>query len=373
MHLFIEMPPRCVDVNVHPTKAEVRFREQSLIHEVIRRALVDALGRGPAPALVLAPSLPDAGGPEATTLLHSRRARRWLRSQPLAAARCPVVGTSAPGATLRAASAPARGTRHEASHPALAPSTQHGHRRCTPMTPSASSATPSSSPWTTRASRSSTSTSRTSAPLRADARAARRPARLESQRLLTPMVASSCRRPRPDAPRSRRRSPSLGLRSRSSGQRAARQRRAGAARRRGKPPRFARSPGPRRPRPRQPGRSARSDMAATIACHAAVKANYPLTREKSAPPRELAAHRALVGVPAWPAGHARLTRREIERNFQRMIEHPRRLALSQKPHESREYTRGRAAAGTGVRPLPILDLQAAHAFKRSSSVPERRG
>ena len=55
VHLFIEMPPDAVDVNVHPTKAEVRFRDQSLIHEVMRRALGDALGRGPAPELQLEP------------------------------------------------------------------------------------------------------------------------------------------------------------------------------------------------------------------------------------------------------------------------------------------------------------------------------
>ena len=53
VHLFIEMPLDAVDVNVHPSKAEVRFREQSLVHEVVRRALGDALGRGPAPPLVL--------------------------------------------------------------------------------------------------------------------------------------------------------------------------------------------------------------------------------------------------------------------------------------------------------------------------------
>jgi DNA mismatch repair protein MutL len=53
VHLFIEMPPDTVDVNVHPTKAEVRFRDQSFIHELVRRALGDALGRGPAPELQL--------------------------------------------------------------------------------------------------------------------------------------------------------------------------------------------------------------------------------------------------------------------------------------------------------------------------------
>ncbi|MGE3513349.1 MAG: DNA mismatch repair endonuclease MutL [Vicinamibacterales bacterium] len=53
VHLFIEMPPDALDVNVHPTKAEVRFREQSLVHEVVRRAFMEALGRGGTPALQL--------------------------------------------------------------------------------------------------------------------------------------------------------------------------------------------------------------------------------------------------------------------------------------------------------------------------------
>lgn len=55
VHLFIEMPADALDVNVHPTKAEVRFREQSLVHEVVRRALMEALGSGSAPQLELRP------------------------------------------------------------------------------------------------------------------------------------------------------------------------------------------------------------------------------------------------------------------------------------------------------------------------------
>jgi DNA mismatch repair protein MutL len=55
VHLFIEMPPDTLDVNVHPTKAEVRFRDQSLVHEVVRRALMDALGQSGAPQLQLRP------------------------------------------------------------------------------------------------------------------------------------------------------------------------------------------------------------------------------------------------------------------------------------------------------------------------------
>ena len=74
VHLFLEMAADALDVNVHPTKAEVRFREQSLVHEVVRRGLMDALGSGGVPHLQLqaetamarpfAPSIPGilAGG-----------------------------------------------------------------------------------------------------------------------------------------------------------------------------------------------------------------------------------------------------------------------------------------------------------------------
>src|SRR3954453_21105339 len=55
VHLFIGIPADRVDVNVHPTKAEVRFLEQSLGHEVLRRALAEALGQGRAPDLQFTP------------------------------------------------------------------------------------------------------------------------------------------------------------------------------------------------------------------------------------------------------------------------------------------------------------------------------
>ncbi len=46
--LFIEMPPEMVDVNVHPTKAEVRFREASVAFRAVQRAVHRAL-QGQAP------------------------------------------------------------------------------------------------------------------------------------------------------------------------------------------------------------------------------------------------------------------------------------------------------------------------------------
>ena len=68
VHLFLQIDPTRVDVNVHPTKAEVRFLEQSLIHEVLRRALGDALGQGRAPELQLSPFAASPDEPRPMTI-----------------------------------------------------------------------------------------------------------------------------------------------------------------------------------------------------------------------------------------------------------------------------------------------------------------
>lgn len=100
--LFLNVDPDRVDVNVHPTKREVRFSDSETIHQLVRRAVRQRLSGGVAAKGLSNTTASDRSGPPATVpglepapthMAHSGEATPVLPSGP--AAQLAFVGESA--------------------------------------------------------------------------------------------------------------------------------------------------------------------------------------------------------------------------------------------------------------------------------------
>ena len=312
VHLFIQIPPDRVDVNVHPTKAEVRFLEQSLVHEVLRRALAEALGQGRAPELQFTPFAPRPNEPQPMSipgvLAGASVGSRWIPPVPAGAFAAPLTSVGAADAALEAIET--RPSLGPASTPNIRPMIPLGQFRDTFIIAIDDEGIAIIDQHVAH-----------ERVLFEQLMEKLTSGRMEGQRLLTPLVIEMSPAQRQTLAQHAATLDRFGLEIEEFG---------------GDSLRLAAVPALLSPSECEAAVRALAEdlegfdrgsriedalrrIAATMACHAAVKANYPLTLEKMRYILEELRRTAYSSV--CPHGRPvvlRLTRREIERNFQRI-------------------------------------------------------